>query len=124
MNESETHLDVAPETTIHALEEEVQSLRTLFICTLLVLIVLSAALNIFLLRQASLAGTQAAEQQKAVDQYNNVNAPVAREMWVQLLKYAEKHPDFKSSIIAKYSPYLGMPAPSSTPPPAAGAPKK
>ena len=120
MNESETHLDVAPETTIHALEEEVQSLRTLFICTLLVLIVLSAALNIFLLRQASLVGTQAAEQQKAVDQYNNVNAPVAREMWVQLLKYAEKHPD----IIAKYSPYLGMPAPSSTPPPAAGAPKK
>jgi hypothetical protein len=119
MNESETNLDVAPdapEPTVRVLEEEVQSLRTLLVCTILVLLVLSGALNIFLLRQASVIGFQVSEQQRVVDQFNNVNAPIARDLWNHAIEYSKTHPDFKTNVVNKYSPYLGIPAAPSTAP--------
>ncbi|HWY76806.1 MAG TPA: hypothetical protein VN281_14380 [Verrucomicrobiae bacterium] len=125
MNESETNLDVAPEApepTVRVLEEEVQSLRTLLVCTILVLLVLSGALNIFLLRQASVIGFQVSEQQRVVDQFNNVNAPIARDLWNRAIDYSKNHPDFKTNVVNKYSPYLGIPAAPATAP--ATVPKK
>jgi hypothetical protein len=116
MNEPETNLDVAPAPTTQALEEEVQSLRTLLVCTLLVLLLMSAALNIFLFRQVSVVGFQMAEQQRVVDQFNSVNAPIARELWNHALEYSKNHPDFKTNIVNKYVPYLGVPAPPATAP--------
>jgi len=122
MNESDTNLDIAPPepTTVRLLEEEVQSLRTLLVCTLLVLLVLGGSLNVFLLRQASVMGNQAAEQQRIVDQFNTVKAPMAREFWTRMIQYSNNHQDFKSNVIDKYKPYLGIP----TPAPTATTPKK
>ena len=122
MNESETNVDIAPEPTIKVLEEEVQSLRTLLVCTLLVLLLMSAALNIFLFRQASVVGFQAAEQQRAVDQFNNVNAPIARDLWNRAIEYSKTHPEFKTNVVNKYAPYLGIP--SSPQPASQASPKK
>jgi hypothetical protein len=116
MNESETNVDIAVEPTTRALEEEVQSLRTVLICTLLVLLLMSAAMNMFLFRQASVVGFQLSEQQRAVDQFNSVNAPIARELWNHALDYSKTHPDFKTNVVNKYVPYLGIPTPPSTAP--------
>jgi hypothetical protein len=124
MNESDTNLDLAPETGIRALQEELQGLRTLVVSALLVLIVMAGSLNLFLWRQNRVLNVQVAEQQAAVDYYNRVNAPIAMELWRNLLEYAKKHPDFQQTVIEKYKPYLGVPNPAPVAAPAAGAPRK
>jgi hypothetical protein len=107
MNESDTNLDVMPESAIRALQEEVQSLRTLIIGLLLVLILLSGAFNLFLLRQAHLVSTQATETKKMVEEYQ-ANLPGIFEFWNKLGDFAKTHPDFKP-IMDKYSPFFQIP---------------
>ena len=117
MNEPETNLEIAAEPTTR-LEEEIQSLRTLLVCTLLALLVISGALNIFMFKQASLVWFQMVEQQRAVEQYNSVTYPALRDLWKDTLEYSRNHPDFKSNVVNKYAPLLGIPGQP------AAAPKK
>jgi hypothetical protein len=109
MNESETNLDMAPDNTVAALQEEIQSLRTLMVGALLVLIVFSASLDFFLSRQARIASTQAADAQKYIDEFNTLSIPPARDFWNKLTEFSKTHPDV-SPILAKYSPYFQVPA--------------
>src|SRR4051794_11987387 len=108
MNSFETNVDIASDNTVAALREEVQSLRTLFVGALLVLIILSGSLNIFLMRQASIASNQAGESQKNLDEFNTVSVPMARELWGRLNEFSKTHPDV-NPIITKYAPFFQVP---------------
>jgi hypothetical protein len=119
MNESETNLDIAPDTTVETLQAELNSLRTLLLSVLVVVILLSGSVNIFLLRQYILVHTQMKESQKIAEEFDTKLTPVSRDFWLRLVEYSKTHPDF-NPIIAKYNQFI-----VTTPPPnAAPAPKK
>jgi hypothetical protein len=108
MDQSETNLDIATDPALRALQEEVQSLRNIFIGALVVMIMLSGALNIFLLRQASIAGGQVAESQRFINEFQTQNVPVALDFWAKLQDYTKSHPDFKP-ILDKYATFMQTP---------------
>ena len=115
MNDSETQFAAMSETEINSLQAEVRSLRAILVGVLVTLILMSGCLNIFLKHQASVVIVQAAEDQKIVDEFNQIGAPSARDLWHRLNEYAKTHPNF-APIINKYKDYIR------TAPPA--APKK
>ncbi|MDB6112802.1 MAG: hypothetical protein JWR69_4552 [Pedosphaera sp.] len=119
MNDSETNLGFAPDNTAADLQAEVQSLRSVVVGALLALVIIGISLNAFMMRQASMAGNQAAEAQKFVDEFNTVNIPAAREFWSKLTDYSKTHPDF-APVMTKFGPFFQVPPTN----PAAAAPKK
>jgi hypothetical protein len=105
MNESETNIDSASGPTLQGLQEELRSLRLLVVSTLAILFIFSVCLNIYLSRQAMVVSNQAAEAQKAVEEFNSFGAPWANTFWNKLLDYSKTHPDF-APIVSKYSTYI------------------
>src|SRR5580693_7285659 len=77
------------------LQEELQSLRTLIIAALVLLVVFSGSVNIYLLKQVSLVRNQI-DVSKAVftAEVQNFNTPKAIDYWNHLMAYARTHPDF------------------------------
>ena len=116
MNESEPISSSSDSSTV-SLQNEIQSLRTLLLGTLVLVILLSGSLNIYMLRQAGLANVQVVEAKKFLDDYNNNSGPMAREFWIKLTEFGRTHPDI-NPILSKYSQFVV----SNLPPPP--APKK
>ncbi|MDB6125633.1 MAG: hypothetical protein JWQ71_4626 [Pedosphaera sp.] len=113
MNESEANIDSASGPSLKTLQEELQSLRTLVTGALAILFIFSVCLNIFLSRQAMVVSNQAAEAQKAVDEFRTFGAPWANDFWYKLLAYSKTHNDI-APIISKYSPYITASPPQAT----------
>jgi hypothetical protein len=117
---TENTLQTSSDSAVQDLQAQVRSLRLLLITTLALVFIFSACVNLYLIRQSSIAKAQANEAEKIVGQFNNFGAPWANDFWNRLLAYSKTHPDF-NPIIEKYRPYISAPPQGSTPNP---APKK
>ena len=103
MNEPETNMDATRDAAVNALQEEVQSLRAVVMGALFAVIILSGAVNIYLMRQARQASFDLAGVQHGIDEYRMVQAPAGADFWRKINEYARTHPDFKP-IIDKVQP--------------------
>ena len=95
-------------TQVRALEGSVQSLRQLFTLVVLILILLSASLFIFMLRQVSSTRRQVAELTQFVVEYQKTSAPAIEEMRRKLYDFAKTNSDFTPI----YQHYFSSNAPS------------
>jgi hypothetical protein len=92
-NESKPLSDMSGEATLPELRQQLESFRTLFVVTLVGLLIISAFLNLYLLRQwitvrkeaASIKQTLAAHQQ---------HTQVFQGIVGELQNYARTHPDY------------------------------
>ena len=98
-------------STLSALQAEVQALRGLLLGVVTVLIILSASVNLFLLRQASMARGQLAENQKSIDDYDHHLLPNVQDFWGKLNAFAKSNPDL-APILGKYNFQGATPAPA------------
>ena len=119
------------------LQSSIESLRSLVIWVLFIVLCISGTLNMYLLRQARFAQKDLAAIKdntlKMVDEYKRNNGPLMDNFVNQIAEYGRTHPDF-APIMTKYGikPTIapaGTPAtpgtPSHAPAPAApAAPKK
>jgi hypothetical protein len=110
MNEPGTNLDTTRDSGLAAMQEEMQSLRAVVVTTLFALIILSGAVNIYLMRQARTVVAESENMQRMIVEYNTVKAPMAMDLWRKLTDYTRTHPDFKP-IYDKYSPLIHVPPP-------------
>jgi hypothetical protein len=91
-----------PGSTIEELQQQVRALQTFFLATLAVLVLLSGSLNLFILRQVSIASKQLTENQKFVDDYNKVSAPLISDFLTKLTVASKTNADI-GRILAKYN---------------------
>ena len=84
------------------LRGQLRSLKTLLIATLAVLVLLGASLNTFILRQVSAVRKQAGENQRFVDDYNKVSAPLISDFLAKLTVYSKTNADI-ARLLAKYN---------------------
>jgi hypothetical protein len=89
--------------------------RLVLLATIVALILISTGVNLFLLRQISLARRQADEFRAIVQDYEANNLPVMNKFVSDLRIFTASHPDF-APILAKY--VQQSPGPSSNTPPA------
>jgi hypothetical protein len=85
-----------------ALQDEVNSLRTLLSASLVLMIVFSLSMNLYLLKQVSAVSAQVTANEKVV---NNFNATKGIDFWNKLVAYSRTHPEF-APVISKFSPAL------------------
>ena len=103
MSDLETPRSEAGATSsVSALQQEVQALRGLLLGVVTVLIILSGSVNLVLLRQASMARGQLAENQKNIDEYKNHLRPNVLDFWTKLNAFAKTNPDL-AQILGKYN---------------------
>ncbi|MDB6037435.1 MAG: hypothetical protein JWM99_1276 [Verrucomicrobiales bacterium] len=81
--------------------QTVRSLRRSFQYTLVLMLVLSASLFVFLLREVSAVRRQNLELGRAISDYQRVGAPSLEDFRKKLVEYAHGHPDF-GPILGKY----------------------
>lgn len=83
-----------------------ETLRKQFQTTLIVLIILSGAINLYLLRQFTVLRKEIATVEPQVKQmaadYERVTKPLVNSFLKQLTDYAQTHPDFRP-VLAKYN---------------------
>ena len=116
------------------LAQAVETLRRQFQTTLIILIILSGAINLYLLRQFTTLRKEIAvvepQVKKMASDFERVTRPLMNSFLKQLTDYAQTHPDFRP-LLAKYNiqrtpasagTATPIPAPA-TPPPAIPAPK-
>ncbi len=109
---------VAPET----LRDQIQTLRALLVATLAALLLLGAAVNIYLVRQFWMVRKDLATTQSFLQDYQKNKEPVLNEFVARLQGFAQDHPDL-NPILEKYGikPAATGPAPPApAPPPPAG----
>jgi hypothetical protein len=94
--------------------QTVRSLRRGFQYTLVLMLVLSASLFVFLLREVSAVRRQNLELGRAISDYQRVGAPSLEDFRKKLVEYAHTHPDF--------GPILGKYFAATNPPPQNGPP--
>lgn len=104
-------------TAEDALQAQVHSLRALFSCTLVTLIILSFGVNVFIWRQMSLTRQQLDENSRIVAEYRRVTEPRIRDLLGRLEVFAAANRDFQP-ILAKYIPPRPQPAPATPTKPA------
>jgi hypothetical protein len=104
-------------TAEDALQAQVHSLRKLFSCTLVALIILSFGVNVFIWRQMSLTRQQLDENSRMVAEYRRVTEPRIRDLLGRLEVFAAANRDFQP-ILAKYIPPRPQPAPATPAKPA------
>lgn len=109
----------APQADLNALQRECESLRHLVISILVLLIVISGAVNLFILRQTKYVQTdlKAVRPQVAqmLEEYNRTSAPLMNDFVQKLVVFGQKNSDFVP-ILLKYRLI------STNPPAAAQAP--
>ena len=120
-------------STIDELQKQVRTLQTLFVATLAVLVLLSGSLNLFVLRQVSMASKQSEETQRFVTEYETVSAPMITEFLHKLTAASKTNADV-ARLLTKYNIQQAVakpgvsslsPAPATTPATVpAKAPKK
>lgn len=116
------------------LAQAVETLRRQFQTTLIILIILSGAINLYLLRQFTTLRKEIAvvepQVKKMASDFERVTRPLMNSFLKQLTDYAQTHPDFRP-LLAKYNiqstpagagAATPIPAPA-TPPPAIPASK-
>ena len=110
---------VAPET----LRDQIQTLRALLVATLAALLLLGAAVNIYLVRQFWMVRKDLATTQSFLQDYQKNKEPVLNEFVTRLQGFAQDHPDL-TPILEKYGikPAAAGPVaqPAPAPPPPAG----
>jgi hypothetical protein len=116
MNETEQKMETAGGSEIEALRNEVQSLQGLLAFGLMLVLILSVAVNIFLYKQAADRSTEARNAQMIVNNFVNGGEVQAREFWFKLSAYASTHPDF-APVYNKWSQIITIrpPAPGASP---------
>ena len=104
-----TNLDFTGGSSVEELRSEVQSLRTILSCSLLLIFVFSFCVNIFLFRQTSMVSGQLAQANQLISAWANGGPAQAQaiDFWSKLNDFARTHPDFMP-IINKYSPYINV----------------
>jgi hypothetical protein len=104
------------------MRQQFEHLQQLVISALVLVIIISGAFNLFLLRQVKYSRIDLAvvrpEAQGLVDQYNKSGAPALAQIVKRFIDYGKTHPDFQP-ILIKYK-LLKPPSES----PATGAPPK
>jgi hypothetical protein len=91
----------APAVTLEELAAEHQSLRTALHVTMVMIIVLTASLFVFFLRELSLARRQIAELTQGIAEYEKTAVPVMEDFRGKLQAFARVHPDF-APVYTKY----------------------
>src|SRR6187455_22075 len=94
-------LPAAPEPTLESLVRAHQSLRTSFHVTLVFIVVLTASLFVFFLREVSLARRQVTELNLVVADYEKTAVPLMDDFRVKLQAFSKSYPDF-TPIFLKY----------------------
>ena len=88
------------------LAQAVETLRRQFQTTLIILIILSGAINLYLLRQFTTLRKEIAvvepQVKKMASDFERVTRPLMNSFLKQLTDYAQTHPDFRP-LLAKYN---------------------
>jgi len=100
-----------------ALQQQLQSLRLLFVAALMAILLFSVGVNIYLFRQVSMVRKELDATNGFLDEYNKKD-PLLSQFIVQLQTYAQTHPDF-NPVLEKYNLKPSAPGQLS-PPPATG----
>lgn len=103
---------------VRELREQYWALRKQMVTLLVLVIVVSGALNMFLLRQFTYARNDLANVQRQTAQIKeayNREAPIMQDFVRKLAEYGKSHPDF-APIVKKYN--LHAPTPTGAQPPA------
>ncbi len=83
------------------IERDVASLYSVVTMVVLGLLMLSAAVNVFIWRQVKVVRGQLAEEQRQIEAYNRAD-PAVRDLMKRLQSFAAKNPDFQP-IMARYA---------------------
>lgn len=125
MNEMENQSNSNSTAALQELQQEVQSLRSFVMSVVVIVIVLSGAVNFYLLRQASLVTAQLAiqteENKRNVEEFTTQTGPALAGLWKSVNDYAKANPDLQP-LLAKYN-FQGT-LPSAPPASAPGIPPK
>ncbi len=84
------------------IQQQVDSLRKLFTITLVVLCVLSGAVNLYLLRQVVTVRKALTSEQARIDQFTKNELPNIDKFKGSLQAFAKTHPDL-NPILARYN---------------------
>ena len=119
---NETPIIPAAPVESESLADAVATLRVQFQAALIIMIMLSGALDLYLLRQYTSLRKEVAALEPQVGQmladYQRVSVPLINSFLGKLTEYAKTHPDFQP-ILTKYNVQAAAPA---TPQPAASQP--
>jgi len=104
-----TNFEFPAESGVEGLRSEVQSLRAILSCSLLLIFIFSMCVNIFLFRQTNMVSNQFAQANQLITAWANGGPAQAQaiDFWKKLNDYARVHPDFMP-IINKYSQYINV----------------
>jgi hypothetical protein len=107
------------------LREELHRLRSLFNTALLAMLLLSVAVNAFLLYQYRMVRAELDGARKLTEEFQTVKWPLVNKLVAGLQSFAQAHPDF-TPILEKYGLKSSPTAQSSQPGPlpASGKPGK
>ena len=92
----------SPDKQSSSLQKELDSLRTMFITTLVVLIVFSGAVNLYLLSQVRTVNKELQREQKIVENFKTTELPNITTFISSLQTFSKTHPDIYP-ILAKYN---------------------
>jgi hypothetical protein len=92
-----------PTAVMEDVEHSLQALRRMVQALALVLIVLSASLNVFLAFQVSNVRSQLAQRRGILEQYDTRGEEVMEEFLKDLRQYAERDPGF-APIVERHFP--------------------
>jgi hypothetical protein len=108
MSEFEPTPQGAPGGSLEELQEQLNSLRTMFSWALILLIVFGCSVNVYLLKQVSSVQIQIKVAQDYLDaETRNFNKAAAIETWNKLVAYARTHPEY-AAVLDKYRPALSQ----------------
>jgi hypothetical protein len=91
----------SPEKNTSQLKKELDSLRTMFVTTVVVLIVFSGAVNLYLLSQVRTVNKELHREQKMVEDFKSKELPNINAFISKLQSFSKTHPDI-NPILAKY----------------------
>jgi len=111
MNETEGSFKSPGDSGVEELRNDVESLRTSVTMALFFLFIFSFCVNVFLFRQATAMGAQAAQARLMVTSWA-AGSPMqiqAADFWNKLAEFSKTHPDFVP-IMNKYSKFINTSA--------------
>jgi len=117
MNEHPTSTSV---TSVEDLKETCASLRHQLNSALILLLVVSATLSVFFLRQVTLARKDRDNLRPAIADYQQNAVPALNDFTAKLREYAKTHPDVvpilvKYGVVQATNPAAPSSAPTTTP---------
>jgi hypothetical protein len=93
--------DTPVSNNTEAMQEKCDTLRCQLNSVLVLLLIVSATLTIFFMRQATEARKQRDAIQRVVTEYNQIGVPALNDFTAKLREYAKTHPDVVP-ILTKY----------------------